>query len=169
MPLLIGAAVIVANQAIDFFLVFEIKVLVFPAVTGMTGRAGRPVTLDANTEIVDAVLFADRNRFVTAFDHHRFGLPAPMRRVEYLFTCAFVAGQAGRRHFRAAAEALVIEQILVINVGWTPGHMLPGFIHLKRVRRGLNPGEEPDRKGNQDQYYEQAHQPVLVRVFHVHT
>jgi len=54
----VNSGVIVTNQAVDIGLVFKIEICVIPSVTRMTGRAGRPVALDTNAEVVDGFLLA---------------------------------------------------------------------------------------------------------------
>ena len=57
--------------------------------------AGYASHLDADAEIIDGVLLAGCDRFVTPFDHHRIGLPAPVRRVDDLVRRILVTDQAG--------------------------------------------------------------------------
>lgn len=49
----IGPGLFVANQTIDFGLVAEIKVISFPAISGMTGCATSLVAFDIHSEVVN--------------------------------------------------------------------------------------------------------------------
>ena len=73
-----------ARQAVDIVSFFEIEILVFPAVTGMTGGTTGPVTLDTDTEVIDRVFLAGRDQLIPALNLHRLGFPAPVRRVNDL-------------------------------------------------------------------------------------
>jgi hypothetical protein len=54
----VGTRVIVAHQAVNVGLVAEIKICIIPAVTSVARRAGRPVALDADAEIIDGFFLA---------------------------------------------------------------------------------------------------------------
>ena len=127
----VDARVVVANQAVNIGLFFKIKVCIIPSVTCMTSRAGCPVTLDTDTEIVDGFLFAGGVQSFTALDRHRFGFPAPVRRMQHLFTGIFVTGETGCGHLLAGCEfTKAIKQILVIYVGRALRHIFPGCIKI---------------------------------------
>ncbi len=67
-----------ANQAVDILLGCEVEIGVFPAVAGVAAGAAGPVALDANAEVVDRILFADRHQLVAAFQQYWFAFPGPV-------------------------------------------------------------------------------------------
>ena len=82
-----------ADQAVDIFFIAEIKIRVIPAITGMARRAGCPVALDTDAEVVDGVLFAGCEKTFTSFNFDRFGFPSPMCGFQHLLTGIFVTDQ----------------------------------------------------------------------------
>ena len=123
----VTTALVMANQAVDVIGFFEVECLVFPAVARVTGRAAGPVALDSDAEIVDGVFFAGGDRFVPALHHDRFGLPAPVRRMNHLLRRFFVAGQAGARDILARFKR-AFHQRRVIDRSGPFGYMVPGRI-----------------------------------------
>jgi hypothetical protein len=162
----VNAALIMADQAVYVGGVFEVEVRILPAVTGVTGGAARPVALDADAEIVDRVLLADRHRFRPAFHRHGIGLPAPMRRVDNLVGGLRMALQARLGHFLTRGERL-FEQDAVIDRFSPPRHEFPGRVGNLARHRFRWPREIPGRHGNQEQYEDQAGNPTVAGVFHV--
>jgi hypothetical protein len=53
---------IVANQAVHILLGVKIKIGILPAIPGVAGSAACPVGLDADAEVVEQVLFPNRDR-----------------------------------------------------------------------------------------------------------
>ena len=71
----VGAAVVVANQAVDILLLGKGVAVIRPAVAGMARGTRGPVAFDTDTEVVDAVLLAQRYRFVTLGHVNRIAFP----------------------------------------------------------------------------------------------
>ena len=109
----VGAGVVMTHQAVDLLAVAEVEIGVLPAVAGVAGGASRPVGLDADAEVVQAVLLADGHRLVVAGHLIGLALPGPVDGLHHLAGLVGMALQAGPRHFvargiRARQQRLVI-------------------------------------------------------------
>ena len=108
--LFVGPGLFVADQAIDFSLIREVKLLVLPTVTGVTGCATSLVAFDIHSEVVDG-----QSAFAENLAFCRSGIePGPMDGFVKLGGCFRMAGKAGLAHLRAGFEFLL--QCLVLGV-----------------------------------------------------
>ncbi len=97
--LVIGAGLLMADQAVDVLLVLEIEVRVRPIVAGMALRAHAFIAARIGAEIVDEVVLAENLA--------RFGVfvfPGPVDGLHELMAGFVVAGQAGLRNLGAVLE-----------------------------------------------------------------
>lgn len=126
-PFDIQARIIMAYQAIDSFLVGEIKVGIVPAIPGMTRRAARPVALNADAKIVDGVLFAYSDRPIAIFQVIGLAFPCPMGGGPHFIPGIFVAFQAGAGDFGPSFKGS-LDDVAVIGVGDMHRNVSPGII-----------------------------------------
>lgn len=96
---LVGAGVVVTGQAVNVVLVCEIKILVFPAVTGVATGAPGLVRGDRTTEIIGRVAFAQ-----LLAGGRACGLPLPVNALHYLMARLVVAAQTDFGDFRPAGK-----------------------------------------------------------------
>ena len=130
----IGSSVGVAGQAIDVGLLSEVKAVVFPAVTGVTRCTARPVTLDADAEVVELVLLADSHQLIAAGQLHRLALPRPVGRLHHLLRGRLMTLQTDGRYLLPCGIGAGHERG-VIGVGRSGLHIGPGVRRNRVARR----------------------------------
>ena len=69
--LYVNAGLVMADQAVNIRLIFKIKIFIIPTVTRMAGRAGCPVALDTDAEVIDGFLLTGGIKPFPAFNLHR--------------------------------------------------------------------------------------------------
>ena len=79
-----------AGQTVDVGLVGEVIILIFPAVTNVTGHAFLLVALCADTKVVDLVFLTNSHRPVAPGHIGRLAFPGPMGCLHYLESCIFM-------------------------------------------------------------------------------
>ena len=97
--LVIGAGLLVADEAVDVLLVLEVEVCARPVVAGMTLRAHAFIAARIGAEIIDDVVLAENLARLGAFV-----FPGPVDGLHELVASLVVAGQAGLRDFGAIGE-----------------------------------------------------------------
>ena len=118
---------VVANQAVYVFFLAKVEFGAVPAITGMAAGAACPVALNANAEVIDLVLFANGDGFVTAGQHNRGAFPCPMDSLCDLVGGVFVTFQAGAGHIGAGFKG-ACNQVGVVYVWRADGNVYPGVI-----------------------------------------
>jgi len=99
--LLVLAGGIVTNDAIDIIFRSEVELVVFPAITDMTGTTECLVGCYRGTEVINDILLTQflLSRWVQKF-------PGPMLGTVYLLGCLSVTGETGLGDFRSAFKVL---------------------------------------------------------------
>ena len=128
----VGAAVVMADQAVDTCLIAEIEILVLPSVTYVTAGTGRPVGLNTDTEIIDDVTLADAQGTLMSRHHHFLTLPVPVSRLHNFLRRILMALETGACNRRAIRKRFM-EETAVIGESGVFGQILPGTIADRRV------------------------------------
>jgi hypothetical protein len=159
-PFNVTAGLIVASQAVYILLDGKIKIRIHPAVSGMARGTGRPIRLDTQAEIIEGILFSDRDRLLAAFQHVRLALPRPVDCGHQVLGSLLVAFQTSACYFRSGVKG-TFEQSTMIGVRRFNRDHCPGIIGCPGLRRN----KQDDRHRDQHKREEQADGPNVFRAF----
>lgn len=128
--LLVGPGCIVTHQAIHQAWIGQIKILIFPTITDMTGSTARPVRADTNTEIVDQIALANAHGFIVAWYQHLFPNHVPVRGAHDFRGRILMTFQTGAGNGRPVIEGIPkISRVICCRSmlrHMRPGGVIPG-------------------------------------------
>jgi hypothetical protein len=114
--LFIGVRGIVADKAVDSGFIREVKSVVGPTVTSMTGCATSLVAFDGYSEIVHGIgCLAAHDLLCTICSVRRRPAPQPVGRTEHVLALLFMTAQACRSYFPGLGVGPQFDKLLVIG------------------------------------------------------